>query len=335
MATLIGKPLGKAFQFVNNKVLNNSTVNRVVSGPANKLWRAAILLSRVTGPTPKYGPSKAKREAKRANAYNKHYAKPGNMSQAQKEQYWSRFHAVATSQHWDDDRIAREKKTLQPKSETSWLQEESMAAQNGRYGGREKELLLNNNIRIVNNSVTPYQYVELQNRPWDMRVEPLSNWVSVKSMGRNNPFMVYTGGEDTITLEVSWYATDEETRLDVLAKCRLLESWTKADGYVKSPPVLNLWWGQSGMFLKDNFILYSAPYTLSNFQVQRTATSEYYGANYRNYGNEQGRELTDLGLLPTCATQTLVFKRVSGTNRSHLDMLGITALYQAPGIGTI
>lgn len=322
MATLIGKPLGKVTQIVTDKILTNSTVNRIAAGPANKLWRAAILLSRVTGPKPKL--KGVKKIAKKADNLNKHYAKPDNMSKAQIEVPWLNLRSEANSHNWDDKRVEDGKRKLS-------IIEDPNIIGDSRYGHRSDDYRASNSIRVVNNSVSPYQYVELQNRPWDMRVEPMSNWVSVKSMGRNNPFMVYTGGEDTITLEVSWYATDEESRLDVLAKCRLLESWTKADGYVKSPPVLNLWWGQSGMFLNDGFILYSAQYTLSNFQATSGQPDDYK----EQWWKYRSDELKNHGMLPTCANQTLVFKRVSGINRTHMNMLGISALYKGPGIGTI
>lgn len=326
MATLIGKPLGKAFQFVNNKVLNNSTVNRVVSGPANKLWRAAILLSRVTGPMPKYGPSKAKKDAKKANNYNKHYAIEGNMSKYQRENPWLNLRSEAIAKKWGDEKIEDGKKRLLIIDKEGFLDADTISR--GRYANRGNEYA--NNIRIVNNMVSPYQYVELQNRPWEMRVEPTSSWAAVKSMGRNNPFMVYTGGEDSITLEVSWYAEDEESRLDVLAKCRLLEAWSRADGYMKSPPVLNIYWGTSGMFLNDGFVLTSAAYTLTNFQDTSAYPEEYRDPEMRKMYTEIGGLVENRGLLPTCANQTLVFKRVSGINRTYLDMVGIAIAYKGP-----
>ena len=85
------------------------------------------------------------------------------------------------------------------------------------------------------------------------------------------------------------------------------------------------------MFLNDGFILYSAQYTLSNFQAASGQEDDYIDQWWKTSLGE----LKNHGMLPTCANQTLVFKRVSGINRSHMDMLGVTALYQGPGIGTI
>ncbi len=135
------------------------------------------------------------------------------------------------------------------------------------------------------------------------------------SMGRNNPFMMYTGGEDTISFDISWYSNDPMNREDVLTKCRLLESWSKANGYNQAPPVLRISWGTSGIFDNDLFILYSASYKLNNFQ------DRYSGSSIDT--DEFSRSVTrtiNLGLLPSIATQSLVFKKVTGKNLTHNDI---------------
>lgn len=163
-----------------------------------------------------------------------------------------------------------------------------------------------NNIFIVNENVSPYISLMLQNRPGQLEINPQGTWASVQSMGRNNPFMMYTGGEDTVSFEVSWYASDKEHRDEVIMKCKLLESWCKANGYMASPPVLKLIWGSSGLFNDCFFILESAPYRLTNFQDR---------------AKDDKGNILDLKLYPNCATQQLTFKRVSMTNTIYEDII--------------
>ena len=179
-----------------------------------------------------------------------------------------------------------------------------------------------NDIIIINASVSPYQSITLQNRPNELSIDPKSSWASINSMGRNNPFMMYTGGEDTISFEISWFANDPQHRDEVIWKCKLLESWSKANGYMASPPVLNIKWGASDIFSDDDFfILESARYTLTNFQDQ----AKKYGADY-------GSDLIDLKLVPNCATQTVTFKRVTMANTTHNDIVPLTKLQGISGI---
>lgn len=179
-----------------------------------------------------------------------------------------------------------------------------------------KSSIPKNNIIIINDNISPPVSIVIQNRPNEISVDTQTSWVAVKSMGRNNPFMVYTGGEDTISFDVSWYSSDPNNREDILTKCRLLESWSKANGYRQSPPTLKISWGSSGIFDNDLFILYSASYKLNNFQ-------DRYNSNFYNVKGDFINSINksiNLGLLPSLATQTLVFKRVTNKNLTHADI---------------
>ena len=162
---------------------------------------------------------------------------------------------------------------------------------------------VNNQIIIVNFLArvegSGYDSVIIQGMPSEIDINPESTWATVKSPGRNNPFYFYTGSEDTVEFEISWYSNQPD-RKDVIQKCRILESWTKADGYRASPPELWISWGSSHLFRDDTFILTAAPYTLSNFQ--------------NAYRLDRNSPQVDLGLLPNAATQKLTFKRVSLDN---------------------
>lgn len=230
---------------------------------------------------------------------------------------------------------------------------------------KEQESLypeIKNDIIIVN--LDARMYLTIQNRPNELRIEPTSSWVSVKSMGRNNPFMIYTGSEDTISFETSWYSNDPSRYEDVVTKCKLLESWTKADGYISGPPLLQIIWGNSGLFQDDYFILYSAPYVLKNFndkavgewgmkeskmKLSTSLTPDWVpdppssgltlnagdtsflqkqvvnplnnNSDSQDFNKSITYNMKNKRLLPSVATQTLTFKRVTGNNYTHTQIL--------------
>jgi hypothetical protein len=174
----------------------------------------------------------------------------------------------------------------------------------------------NNQIIIYNISTDTYKYIVIQNRPNKIEFRGESSWASIKSMGRNTPMYHYTGAEDIIQINISWYCDDPNNPEEVINKCRLLEAWTKSNGYIQAPPVLFIQWGNSDMFKDQEFILTSATYTLSNFN----------NAFYTKDG------LVDGKLLPSVATQELIFKRVSSTNLLWEDMLATGKAKKTKGI---
>lgn len=187
---------------------------------------------------------------------------------------------------------------------------------------KSNPIATDNSVVIISPYTSPYQSITLQCRPDEIQVTPQSTWAAVSSMGRNNPFRMYTGGEDTIQFDICWYCNDPDNRGEVVTKCRLLESWSKANGYLASPPVLQLVWGKSGIYQNDFFILESASYKLSHFQNMAKRAKE---------GNGEV-EYINLCLYPNYATQTLVFKRVSGFNREWKHIVSIEDLRKTRGI---
>lgn len=175
-----------------------------------------------------------------------------------------------------------------------------------------------NEIVIINPNPTGesqgYQSLTIQGMPSEVNIETDNTWVAVKSAGRNNPLYIYTGSEDTISFDISWYSLDKD-RKDVIRKCRLLESWSKANGYISSPPELWISWGASELFKDDSFILAAAPYTLTNFQ--------------NAYRVDRTSPIIDLGLIPNAAVQKLTFKRVTKTNRTHTEIQNVGGSGQA------
>lgn len=104
--------------------------------------------------------------------------------------------------------------------------------------------------------------LRIQTVPIDVRVEPESNWVVIPSIGRNNPFYHYTGGEDTLSFTIDWYSV-HPLRQDVINNCRWVESLSRANGYKEEPPRVLLVFGE--LFKYTTWIVQAAPYRLSLF----------------------------------------------------------------------
>ena len=325
MAEIIGKAgkwVGQAVDHVNSRAINKDSsdedkigkIHDYTQGPINKGWRLIILAQRARVEYPK----DLNRATGKANdALNLHYARQGSLSATQQIDPWKIRNGFRT-QPLPDLSLP----TIDSTNVNSIFFRASRRLDRDTYAAKAKH----NQIIIVNTNTSPATSIILQNRPPTIQVNNQSYWVSVKSMGRNNPFMMYTGGEDSIQLEVSWFVTDANNRKEVLTKCRLLESWSRADGYAASPPTLKISWGSANIFENDQFILESASYQLSNFQ---SYSREYY---VKDGADKTPRRTLDIGLAPQCATQTLIFKRVTNSNRTHLDIIPLEELEKVADI---
>lgn len=285
---LLGKGLGPVSDWATGSVFTSYT---------NKGWRAKILFNRVVSNRAKVSQYVGKTE----DFANKHLAKPDSHSLAQ------------YINPWTAQQIVGKKMGLSPEEIKHAMSTDHTKSKRGQKQAKE----FKNEIIIVNSSVSPIVYLTLQNRPSEIEVEPNSYWTSVKSMGRNSPFQVYTGSEDTISLDISWFSKDNG-RQDVINKCRLLESWTKSDGYNSAPPVLEILWGNSDLFTGSEFVLTAASYKLMNFQD--------------GVRNSYDGSVIDLKLYPNTATQKLVFKRVSSKNLEYEDIIPSDKLKSTSGI---
>lgn len=306
MASLIGKTVGKVAQEITEL-----EQGRLEYSPLNKVWRTLILTNRANSRMARAEPN----IFGKYDSQNAHVARKGSYSSAQLQSEWHK--------NILDAKLAgiTPNKVLKAKSVDYTL------------ANRFTSELIKNDIVIANLNVSPAISLVIQNRPDRLRVEPAATWAAVKSMGRNNPFYFYTGGEDTITFDISWYSVDANHRDDVVNKCRLLESWARADGYSASPPTLRIQWGNSGLFEDDLFILAAAPYELTHFQNASRMMRRYDNDPYT------GQRLTNtvsrpynLKLLPNCATQTLTFKRVTKNNRTWEEIIPASKLRYTPGV---
>lgn len=312
MASLIGNPLGKVAQSVTEL-----EQGRIFQSPLNKVWRALILINRATSIKPKAQPN---RLGKKYDAENQHIAKDGSFSIAQ------------GNNPWYQNKIESFLAGITPEAVLK-SRSYDYTLDNLNLVKKFTSELIKNDIVIANLDVFPAISIVIQNRPNSLRVEPTSTWAAVKSMGRNNPFYFYTGGEDTLSFEISWYSTDIDNRDDVVNKCRLLESWSRSNGYEASPPTLRIQWGNSDLFEDDLFILTAAPYELTHFQNAARMRSRYDNDKYtgQRISNTISRPY-DLKLLPNCATQTLTFKRVTKNNRTWEEIIPNEKLSRTPGV---
>lgn len=145
-------------------------------------------------------------------------------------------------------------------------------------------------IRIDENN-KKIEKLRIQCIPLELDVQPTANWAVLPSAGRNNPFYNYTGGEDTLSFTLDWYA-NTELKDDVLYNCRWLESLSRANGYFDEPPRIILQFG--GLFKFDRWIIESAKYKLSLFDKEPNAQQ--------------------ISMLPRQAYQEVVLKKVTTRN---------------------
>lgn len=285
-------------------IFSNASVNPVVTkletSYTNKLWRLAILLHRTT-----HGPSDNSTGVKKSS--------------------------ISDPARYDGNRKVKEIKrvsTVKEKSNSSRL-----ITQFQVRGQEEMDKIVSqhkdigNDVILYNLTSKPYERIVIQNRPSTIEFKGETSWAAIKSMGRNTPMYHYTGAEDVIQFNISWYATDEANPDEVINKCRFLETWTKANAYQAAPPVIRIQWGsgtsvtEGDLFKGQLFILTSATYTLKNFSDSIRAKT---GGKFV--------KLVSKGLYPVVATQELIFKRVSATNLNYGDILPESKMNRTRGI---
>lgn len=326
MASVINRAAGTVQEKYNSIVERTPSV--ITQGPVNKLWRARILTNRAMSGLPKNG-SLLPNLTKTIDSVTSGKIVDDLVSSVTGRKPGPSALTVSLKRLQDEIDASNAESGMSTKKFRNYTNggpnvRESDPAQAAMtpvvswMDSKEEWLSLynegivkTNKVIIFNNSVSPYSYIELQNRPTQVDFRGESTWAVIKSMGRNLPMYHYTSAEEIIQMNVSWYCNDPNNPGEVINKCRLLESWTKADGYTLAPPILQIGWGTDGdLFYGRYFILTSATYTLSNFNA---------AARERNRsGNNTATE--QKYLLPYTATQELIFKRVSDHNLTHAEM---------------
>ena len=265
----LGKQIGKIVELAEDIQVD---LGSVITGPLNQLWRAKILYNRATSGKEKVTQS------------NQPPATEGTTTEKR------RYRQIQV------DQINQARSEIDANVATEITKPFD--------GKRPFESFKRDTIMIIPRDNLE-DIVQLQCIPSEIEVSPESNFVTIQSIGRNNPFYHYMGSEDIINFSISWYA-NEKTREDVIRNCKKLESFTKSDGYTKSVPILWIKWSSKDTLFRDaDWLCTNAPYTLSHFQDA-----------YRD-----GDQAVRIGLLPCVAIQKLTFKRVTKTNLTTQEQL--------------
>lgn len=317
----IREPVGRYVMQPINDFTSLDQVTDITTSELNKLWRAKILLDRATRPAKTGGKASITPEAKlhKNNIRADRGVNP-------------KTGIIESSIRVDVNKAAREveeqQKELQRKETTVYFVEDNTPLEERKikYDKRNNESLTKKRIQIYNISSDPITYLELQTYPEKVSFQGESTWAVINSMGRNTPMYHFTGAESIIQLNISWYCDDPANPADVIAKCKLLEAWSKGNGYISAPPILKLNWGDSELFKDELFILTAATYELSNWR----GSVKQYDRKTKELVLPKG--YVDTNLLPAMATQELIFRRVSATNLTHGDIISQELLNKTKGI---
>ncbi|MCM1438804.1 MAG: hypothetical protein NC131_06285 [Roseburia sp.] len=302
-------------------------VTDITTSELNKLWRAKILLDRVTHPA-KQGsskntlPAEAKAHTKnvKATPTNAQYNQDGGGTLPE-----SSFSVKANKAN--REAVVLNKETQDKAGSVSFVEDKTpLEERKAKYDKRLAASLNKKRIQIFNMSVDPVMYLELQTYPEKVSFQGESTWAVINSMGRNTPMYHFTGAESIIQMNITWYCDDPANPADVITKCKLLEAWSKGNGYISAPPILKLNWGDSELFRDELFILTAATYELSNWR----GSAKQYDRQTKDLSLRPG--YVDTNLLPAMATQELIFRRVSATNLTHNDIVSSDLVNKTKGI---
>ena len=149
------------------------------------------------------------------------------------------------------------------------------------------------------------EIIKLPFIPKELNYNTESNFAAIRPIGSNTPRYHFTGAEDKLEFEIDWHSL-EENRMDVITKCRKLESLAKADGYNGPPHRVILQWGESNLLFADHvFQVIAAPYRLVQF------SNGHIGSN---------KLLKTTNMYPVQAYQKVTLARISSNNLSKLDI---------------
>ena len=318
----IREPVSRYVMKPINDFTSLDQVTDITTSELNKLWRAKILLDRVTRPAKTGGKASITPEAKlhKNNIRADRGVNP-------------KTGITESSIRVDVNKAAREVEIAQKEAQRNATSQVSFVEDNTplserkiKYDKRLSESLNKKRIQIYNMSADPITYLELQTYPEKVSFQGESTWAVINSMGRNTPMYHFTGAESTIQMNISWFCDDPANPADVLAKCKLLEAWSKGNGYISAPPILKLNWGDSELFKDELFILTAATYELSNWR----GSVKQYDKKTKELVLPKG--YVDTNLLPAMATQELIFRRVSATNLTHNDIISPDLINKTKGI---
>lgn len=316
----VREPIGRYVMQPINDFTSIDEVTDITTSELNKLWRAKILLDRVTRPAKTGGKASVTPEAK----LHKSNIRPDRGLNPKTS-------ITESSMRVDVNQKAREAEVSKKDNERSksivFVEDKTpLSEREVKYTTRSNEALNKKKIQIFNISSNPITYIELQTYPEKVSFQGESSWAVINSMGRNTPMYHFTGAETIIQINISWFCDDPANPADVIAKCKLLEAWSKGNGYISAPPILRLNWCDSELFKDELFILTAATYELSNWR----GSVKQYDKKTKKLVLPKG--YVDTNLLPAMATQELIFRRVSAHNLTHNDIISPELIQKTKGI---
>lgn len=96
-----------------------------------------------------------------------------------------------------------------------------------------------NNELILVELTAPFERLFIQFVPRVLEPQRTANYAAIAPVGRNNPLLHFTGGNNTMPLTLEFYS-DDETREDVITKVKWLESLAMNNGYESASPKVKL-----------------------------------------------------------------------------------------------
>lgn len=319
----VREPVGRYVMQPINDFTSIDEVTDITTSELNKLWRAKILLDRLTRPVKTGGKASVTPEEKLHKGNVKAERDTINYTEGKGPE--SSFNVSMNAISREEEKWARE--VERKRTEPDFSEDKTpLEDRKKKYEVRNNESLQKKRIQIYNMSVDPIMYIELQTYPEKVSFQGESTWAVINSMGRNTPMYHFTGAESVIQMNISWFCDDPANPADVIAKCKLLEAWSKGNGYISAPPILKLNWGDSELFKDELFILTAATYELSNWR----GSAKQYDPKTKQLANPTG--YVDTNLLPATATQELIFRRVSATNLTHQDIVSQELINKTKGI---
>lgn len=144
--------------------------------------------------------------------------------------------------------------------------------------------------------------------PTTLTYTPSSTMTPIKVLGVNNPTFHFGGSNDVLEFKIDWYGYRQAP---VLAKCRFIESLTKADGWASGPPSISIDWGGGPMFDYHRFVVTKAAYILKTFTPNKWVEVP---------GNGSAGTYESHNLLPVHASQTVVMNRITTSQLTHKEI---------------
>lgn len=318
---VVGRAVGEAVNFYG-KIVDNPVAERITNGILQKGWRALLFTNRA-GLTHRINPLGSKEDFQGENitgSLNSSFGPtPGRTEYGLKNKvrYGLAEHRQANAVPsifvgHDITAILGEEGRRSGFS----LNYQDLIGKSNAYDPNDLNQVIIYNMSAVVNEGDARPFIALQIRPNTAEARAETSWAALKSMGRNTPMYHYLGAEDTLQINTSWYLKGKPgdpgfNPYWVVNQCRLLKSWSMANGYVTSPPVLYIEWGRGDIFQGELWILSSATYHLANFSDKVVVKRNEFSLLKNGEIPQKEIELLDFGLVPFTATQELIFKRVA------------------------